>query len=814
MLDDVLPTQTATEDGRSVGRDWAELAAGSSLGRYVVVERIGAGAMGVVYAARDETLKRNVAVKVMGARRVHDARDQARFEQEARTLAAVKHPAVVEVYDVGRQGTRAYLVMRRLSGRTLRDWLLDCPGPRAVWTMFARVAEGLDAAHAAGVLHCDFKPENVLLDAEGRPQIADFGLARFEGQDTRPGAEPDSTRASGTFAYMAPELLSGEVHSLASDVYAFHVALFEALAGQRPFSGSDVVDQKKNGVPDHVLRAVPRFARARLRRGLHPDPARRPSSSALSSPRSVPALSLGVLVVGGFVVGVSQLAATEPPCTDRAAVFDGEAAHWDARSNNSTVRATVEHVEGRLSEWRGEWKAHFERACLAKNERELECLARIRVAAESWMHVRPDDAESVAEVAEWQGRLSSLPEPSTCAPDSNGQPRADLVQAHTDASFALRRGELRTALALGDALAARALVAGDAGMRLEALILTADALSELRRYAEADARLDEVILAAESTGRWRVAASATVQRIWVVGIGDTDLARAADLATQATAYGARIGEEARVRLESLSMLSGVLEGRGELDAAAERLDEAAKLLAETGRSEYSEFAQIRFVLTARRVSLAAKRGKFEAVLASRNEIDALEAYRGAYDRSVLASRGALAYAESVEGDPDRAIAEFEALAERYREIGPDMAFWVHQNSVNAAMVELRERRFESAARRLELACGGMAAARSDDHTNVLICRLHAAWARAGTGAAVDMDEALATLGKIEARYERTREPVQQAIVAAAAAGVLSDNAERVSELLEAELVRPALARLLASLRSEVNAAESPRPPAE
>lgn len=808
MREDVLPTQTATEEGRTVGQDWAELAAGSCLGRYVVSGRLGAGAMGVVYAARDERLQRNVAVKVMRIRRVLDDRGQARFEREARTLAAVEHPAVVDVYDVGRQGGRAYLVMRRLSGRTLRDWLLDRPSPRAVWDMFRRVAEGLDAAHTAGVLHCDFKPENVLLDAEGAPQIADFGLARFERQDTRPAATPDSARASGTPAYMAPELHAGDDHSLASDIYAFHVALFEGLAGELPFGGVDIAAEKANGAPEHVLRKVPRFARARLRRGLDAKPSRRPSTSVLPKPRSVRALSLGALAVAGGVFWAGNVPAMEPSCADRAAVFDEGAAYWGARSENGAVRATVDHVERRLSEWRGEWKSAFERACSAGDERRAECLSRSRIAAESWMRVRPHDADSVTEVVAWSGRLSTLPDPSTCNPGGDSPSDARWVEALAEASFALRHGELRVALALGEALASKAEAAGEAGVRLEALTLTADALSELREYDAADVRLDEVVVAAESTGRWKLAAKATVQRIWVVGVGDTDIVRAVDLATQASAYGARIGEEVRVRLESLSMLSGVLERRGELDAAAERLDEAADLLAGV---KGQDMVQIRSVLTARRVSLAAKRGQFEDVLASRDELEALEAFRGAYDRSVLSGRGALAYAESVAGDPDRAITEFETLAERSRQMGPDMAFWVHQNGVNAAVVELRERRFESAVRRLDLACDGMAAARSPDHTNVLLCRLHVAWGRAGAGERIDMDDVLEALGKIEARYDRTRMPVQEGIVAAAAAGVLSDNADSVAELLEAELVHPAFAQLLASLREEVNAGGSRRP---
>src|SRR5262249_4840316 len=178
---------------------------------------------GVVYAANDPELGGQVALKLLKT-----ALDQERLVREARALARVSHPNVVAVHDVGRWKERVFIAMELVRGRDLRAWLRE---RRRRWPevvdVFIAAGRGLASAHAAGLVHRDFKPENVLISSEGRVAVSDFGLAR--------GLEeaPDGT-VSGTLAYMAPEQAAGELADARSDQYAFCASLFEALHGARP----------------------------------------------------------------------------------------------------------------------------------------------------------------------------------------------------------------------------------------------------------------------------------------------------------------------------------------------------------------------------------------------------------------------------------------------------------------------------------------------------------------------------------------------------------------------------------------------------
>ncbi|MBX3232184.1 MAG: serine/threonine protein kinase [Labilithrix sp.] len=189
-----------------------------SIGAFEVVRRIGAGGMGIVYEAKDARLDRRVAVKVVGA--------GAALLEEARALAKVVHPNVVAIHEVGHAGGEDFIVMELVEGGTLATWLAREP-PRSwreVLSVFAAAGRGLAAAHAAGVVHRDFKPENVLLGADARPRVVDFGAGVI-----------------GTPAYMAPEQFLGEPVDARSDQFAFAVALHRALYHRAPFAGEDVL---------------------------------------------------------------------------------------------------------------------------------------------------------------------------------------------------------------------------------------------------------------------------------------------------------------------------------------------------------------------------------------------------------------------------------------------------------------------------------------------------------------------------------------------------------------------------------------------
>jgi hypothetical protein len=217
----------------------------ASLGRYDLLREIGRGGMGVVYEGRDRELGRRVALKLLrGARDPAEAAlDAERFLREARLAASIpKHPNVVGVYDVGVAGDRRYLAMELVpDARSFFEWRRDQPLPRQV-AVLRDAALGLHHAHVQGVVHRDLKPENILVDAEGRPHVTDFGLAKAVGV---PGERSVTAEGYvvGTPAYMSPEQARGAKDlDGRSDVWPLGVILYECLAGRRPFGGDSAVE--------------------------------------------------------------------------------------------------------------------------------------------------------------------------------------------------------------------------------------------------------------------------------------------------------------------------------------------------------------------------------------------------------------------------------------------------------------------------------------------------------------------------------------------------------------------------------------------
>ena len=197
MAADPSPGLAAAAPGGELGR-------GTLVGRYVVVDRIGRGGMGVVYKAFDPELDRAIALKLVAVPelrgRQHAAAEplRLRLQREARTLARLSHPNVVAVHDVGGFGGSVFLAMEFVAGRTVRQWLEDRPRrPREILTVFTAAGAGLAAAHQLGVVHRDFKPDNVMVSSDGRVRVLDFGLARLAhtpGSDAgqSDAAEPES----------------------------------------------------------------------------------------------------------------------------------------------------------------------------------------------------------------------------------------------------------------------------------------------------------------------------------------------------------------------------------------------------------------------------------------------------------------------------------------------------------------------------------------------------------------------------------------------------------------------------------------------
>src|SRR6195952_4483944 len=203
-------------------------------GRYQVTAPIARGGMATVYVANDLRLDRRVAIKIMHGHLADDEAFRERFVQEARSAARLAHPNVVSVFDQGQDDEMAYMVMEYLPGMTLRDLLKDYGRLTTEQTLdiMEAVLGGLAAAHKAGIVHRDVKPENVLLADDGRIKIGDFGLARAASANTATGQA-----LLGTIAYLSPELLTRGVADARSDIYASGIMMYEMLVGEQPYKG-------------------------------------------------------------------------------------------------------------------------------------------------------------------------------------------------------------------------------------------------------------------------------------------------------------------------------------------------------------------------------------------------------------------------------------------------------------------------------------------------------------------------------------------------------------------------------------------------
>src|SRR4051795_1580533 len=222
--------------------------------RYRVTRRIAGGGMATVYACEDQVLRRLVAVKVLAPHLAADPAYRERFQREARAVARVSdHPHVVTIYDIGEHDGTAFITMEHFPGGTVADSLRSgrpIPEP-TVLRWLDEAASALDHAHGAGIVHRDVKPANLLLDANGRLAVVDFGIARMA---TDSGMTATGT-VLGTAAYLAPEQAMGEPATAASDRYALSVVAFELLTGEKPFNAEHFAAQARAHVEDDPPRA-------------------------------------------------------------------------------------------------------------------------------------------------------------------------------------------------------------------------------------------------------------------------------------------------------------------------------------------------------------------------------------------------------------------------------------------------------------------------------------------------------------------------------------------------------------------------------
>jgi serine/threonine protein kinase/tetratricopeptide (TPR) repeat protein len=219
-------------DSNDITRSHVQLAHGSIIGHYRIIERIGAGGMGEVYLAEDTELNRKVALKFLPSHLCQDADCRARFTREAQASAKLDHPNIVAVHEVGEYNGRPFFSMQHVEGQTLKEVIAGKTLPLDRILGFAiQVCEGLQVAHDKGITHRDIKPSNILIDSHGRARIVDFGLASVTGLDhlTKTGS------TLGTIGYMSPEQVRGDKVDHRTDLFSFGVVLYEMITGQSPF---------------------------------------------------------------------------------------------------------------------------------------------------------------------------------------------------------------------------------------------------------------------------------------------------------------------------------------------------------------------------------------------------------------------------------------------------------------------------------------------------------------------------------------------------------------------------------------------------
>jgi eukaryotic-like serine/threonine-protein kinase len=605
---DEAATGATRREGKGVRKragDDEHLPPNTQIGRYVVEAVLGAGGMGIVYTAFDPELDRKVAVKLLQARPGHSGSGgQNWLMREAQAMARLQHPNVVAVHDVGAMpGDRVFVAMELVDGQTLRAWLREKTpsGMKRSWRevlpVLRAAGAGLAAAHAAGLVHRDFKPDNVLVGRDGRVRVTDFGLARLHGPDL--GADPpgDSqletksplserlTAAGamlGTPAYMAPEIYAGSPADMRSDQFAFGVALYEALYRERPFDRTALVEQRAVAPTPPATAQVPAWLERVVLRAIALDPAARFASmdellAAIDDEPKPPrrwryaALGGAVIAVAAIAIVAAQMhgAPRELPCTDAASKLAGV---WDVPARVALEAAfrqikrpyvddVIRGTEKTLDAYAAGWVAQRTEACRATRVQgdqsedvltlRMACLDRRRteLATLAGLFAHADEQLVQGAVGAAQ-KLSALADcadvPALLAPDP--LPKDPIARAQISA--------LQTKLA-------EARATYKASRPKDTLAMTAALGPEVERVKHLPTEAEWHLLAGQS--------------MWVLqgaDKGEPELMKAA-LAADA-------GKADQIKVEAWLQLTNLANESSKFDVAEERLQQATAALARLG----------------------------------------------------------------------------------------------------------------------------------------------------------------------------------------------------------------------------------------
>ena len=548
---------------------------GETVGRYVILGQLGAGGMSVVYSAYDPDLDRKVAIKVLRT----DAELAADLEssggstgsplwREAQALAKLSHPNVVPVFDVGTLDGRVFIAMEQVEGQTLAAWLDEKSRSwRDVVARFIQAGKGLAAAHAAGLIHRDFKPHNVLVGHDETVRVMDFGLAGpLSAVAARTSTDDHVTEVAtvmGTPAYMAPEQHEGASVDAKADQYAFCVALYRGLYGCVPFargSSRQILADKKalrlQPTPPRRERRVPRWLRKVVIRGLDPDPSRRWSGmpDVLHALQKDPGRTfakatavvagVGIALAGGWVYGqarerqravcsgaIGQVAGVWDPSVRSAAEqrFLGTGLNYAGE----TWQRVDSMVEARVQQWTVAHQdaceaTHVRKeqspaimdlrmACLDRQLRDLKSTAKLFAAADGKVVQNAVKVVSNLEAVQSCSRIDRLQRGPSLPPEDKQDRVADLQRLLADSQALQRAGKFNEALEVADKLFKAAEELDYSPLIAESQFTLGRLQYDVGNYETAEKTLAEAGWLAEAIGHDEFAARAQIVIVATVG---------------------------------------------------------------------------------------------------------------------------------------------------------------------------------------------------------------------------------------------------------------------------------------------------------
>ncbi len=674
------------------GATQPQMARGARVGRYITLSVLGAGAMGVVYAAYDPELERKVALKLVRPSAL--SIDYARLLREARTLARVAHPNVVSVFDVGTVGQAVFIAMELVEGKTVGAWMRQRErSVREVLEVFMAAARGLAAAHRAGISHRDFKPDNVMVGSDGRVRVLDFGLARA-GQGAAPGpaieAMPVSETGSaaeicltregavvGTPAYMAPEQWHGGAGSASSDQFSFCVALWEALLGQRPFHGETIyalmlaVTAGKVDAPGPSARRVPVFLRRALERGLSVAPERRFATmdALLAALERGPALQrrrrivLGLAIAGLVPAGMLGLRAQRIAACEAAGVEITEVWNDDrkqalraalAATGVNYAQTSYDKAAARIDTWAESWgqaRTQMCRAATVDGTRSpeihtlaMECLDERRQSLASMISVFMEG--SATDVERLVPAAAGLDPIAPCTENHSLEQRPKLPVALDERLRveALRgdlqrvhglwtAGRYQEGLAAGERLLADVELLAYRPLDAEVRVLFGQLEVQLSHIDHAEATFRRAFVDAGSIGLDELAAEAAVQLVDIVGVRRSRPVEGLQWALAAEVFVQRLAQERGLLGASLRHHQGmVIRTQGDYDAALADNERALAIREEVLGPSHPEVA------------------------ASLNAVANVQRDRGQFDQASAALRRALEIRQEALGPDHPAVA--------------------------------------------------------------------------------------------------------------------------------------------------------------